>query len=175
MTDKKLSEFEKELRFRRNKLLINRFTRNFLAKNKVGIVHGTRATNTQLPKFLKRETRDWDIFVKNPKMRAEQLEKILDKRFRGDFFRIKKGTGSPGVKVWKVKSNVNDEGFVDFATPNRMIPTIHKRGVRFATLKDQKKKAQENIRKPELKFRRAKDRDLLRRIRKFEKIRGRKI
>ena len=169
MPKRKLSEFEKEERFRRNKLLVNRFTRSFLAKNKVGIVHGTRATNEQLPKNLQRKTLDWDVFVKKPKTRARQLEKVLDKKFRGDFFRIQKGTGSPGIKVWKVKSNVTDEGFVDFATPNRQIPTVHKRGVRFATLKDQQQKAQSNVKKPELDFRRAKDLDLLRRIRESKR------
>ena len=169
------SEAQKRKLFSRNKNIINRVVRNFLAKNKVGIVHGTRATNAQLPRFLKRETRDWDVFVKKPKLRAEMLERKLDKKFGGDFFRVKKGTGSPGVKVFKIKDNINDETFVDFATPNRRIPSIPKRGVQFATLRDQKRKAQENIRKPELEFRREKDLNLLNRIRKFEKLRGRKI
>lgn len=172
---RKLSEIQKRKLFKRNKKIINRVVRNFLAKNKVGIVHGTRATNAQLPRKLNRKTQDWDIFVKNPKLRAEMLERALDKKYRGDFFRTKKGTGSPGIKVWKVKDNINNESFVDFATPNRNIPSIPKRGVQFATLKDQQKKAQQNVKDPELKFRRAKDRDLLKRIKKFEKIRGRKI
>ncbi len=170
-----LTEAQKRKLFSRNKNVINRVVRNFLAKNKVGIVHGTRATNAQLPRALKRKTLDWDVFVKNPKTRARQLEKALDKKFGGDFFKIKKGTGSPGIKVWKIKDNINNEGFVDFATPNRKVSSIPKRGVQFATLKDQQKKAQQNVGKPELEFRRAKDRDLLNRIKRFEKIRGRKI
>ena len=165
---------EKKL-FNRNKNIINRVVRNFLAKNKVGIVHGTRATNAQLPRRLNRKTQDWDVFVKNPKLKAEMLEKALDKKFGGDFFRVKRGTGSPGIKVFKIKDNINNESFVDFATPNRDVPSIPKRGVQFATLKDQKIKAQSNVRKPELKFRRAKDRSLLNRIKKFEKLRGRRI
>ena len=171
----RFTEAEKRKLFDRNKNIINRVTRNFLAKNKVGIVHGTRATNAQLPKFLKRKTVDWDVFVKNPRLRAEMLERALDKKFRGNFFSVEKGAGSPGINVWKVKDNINDEGFVDFATSNRRVPSIPKRGVQFATLKDQMKKAQSNIRKPELKFRRAKDMNLLNRIKKFEKLRGRKI
>lgn len=163
--------------FDRNRNVINRFVRGFLAKKKVGIVHGTRATNAQLPRYLRRETTDWDVFVKKPKLRADQLEETLDKRFRGDVFDVKKGVGSPGVKVWKIKSKkyLGEEGFVDFATPNRMVPSIAKRGVRFATLADQKKIALQNLRKAETKFRREKDLNLLRRINKFEKSRGKKV
>ncbi len=160
------SEFEKRKLFNRNRNVVNRVVRGFLAKKKVGIVHGTRATNAQLPRDLQRKTLDWDVFVKKPKKRARQLEKALDKKFRGDFFGVKKGTGSPGIKVFKVKSNVTGEGFVDFATANRKIPSTTKRGVRFATLKDQLNKARENIKKPELKFRREKDLNLIRRVRK---------
>lgn len=162
----------KEKFFKRNKNLVNRFTRNFLAKNKVGIVHGTRATNAQLPSAVKRKTLDWDVFVKNPKKRARQLEKLLDRRFKGDFFRVSKGLGSPGTKVFKIRSNITDEGFVDFATTNRKVPSKFIRGVRFATLKDQEERARINIKKPELKFRRAKDLDLLRRIKLSKKFIG---
>ena len=155
--------------------LVNRFVRGHLAKKKVGIVHGTRATNAQLPSFLKRKTTDWDVFVKFPELRARQLENLLDKRFRGDFFKVKKGSGSPGIKVFKVKSTVTGEGLVDFATPNRQIPFVAKRGVKFATLADQKNIALQNLNKPSARFRRPKDLNLLRRIRIFEELRGRKI
>lgn len=155
----------KDMFFKRNRKIVNRVVRGFLAKNKVGIVHGTRATNAQLPKGLNRETLDWDVFVKNPKKRAIQLERLLDKKFGGDFFRVQRGIGSPGVRVQKIISNVTDEGFVDFATPNRKVDSVAKRGVRFATLEDQLKRARINIKKPELKFRRRKDLDLIKRVR----------
>ncbi len=160
------SEAEKRKLFNRNKNVINRVVRNFLSKNKTGIVHGTRSTNAQLPRDLNRETLDWDIFVKNPKKRAKQLERALDKKFRGDFFHVKKGIGSPGVKVWKVKDNFNDEGFVDFATTEERVPSIPKRGVRFAILKQQVAKAKRNVKNPELKFRRDKDQNLINRAKK---------
>jgi len=165
----------KEKFFKRNEKLVNRFVRGFLAKNKVGVVHGTRATNAQLPRFLKKDTRDWDVFVKKPKVRANQVERLLDKRFRGDFFVVKKGKGSPGVNVFKVNSTVTGENFVDLANFNRKVPSVSKRGVRFATLKDQVKVARKNVKNPELKFRREKDLSLIKRVRKFEKIRRKKI
>ncbi len=175
MTIKRLTPSEKERRFNRNKPVINRFVRKFLADKRTGIVHGTRATNAQLPSASKKVTKDWDVFVKRPELRARQLEARLDHRFRGDFFKVKRGKGSPGVKVWKVKSNVDDETVVDFATPNRRVPSISIRGVNFATVADQKARALRNVKRKDTIFRREKDLNLLKRIRKFEKVRGRKI
>jgi hypothetical protein len=171
---KKLTSIEKQQRMKGNKKVVNRVVRGWLAKNKVGIVHGSRATNVQLPKNLKRETIDWDVFVKNPRKRAMQLEKVLDKKFGGDFFHVKRGA-NVDLKVNKIISNVDYEGVVDFAISNREVPSIAKRGVRFATLKDQVARARETIKNPEAKFRIEKDLSLIRRVRKFEKRRGKKI
>lgn len=167
------SEIEKRKLFKRNRNVVNRVIRGFLAKRKVGVVHGTRATNAQLPKGLQRETLDWDVFVKKPKKRAMQLERALDKKFRGDFFEVKRGVGSPGIKVFKVKSTLTGEGFADFASTDNLPPSIAKRGVQFATLKQQVEKAKANVKNPSLKFRRAKDLDLIRRAMKANS--GRRI
>lgn len=171
----KLKGSEKRKFFKRNEKIVNRVVRGYLAKKKVGIVHGTRATNNQLPRFLKRETLDWDVFVKKPKVRARELEKALDKKYGGDYFYVARGKGSPGVKVYKIKGTTNDEGYVDFATPNKQVPSVPIRGVQFASLKDQKGRAVVNVKNPELKYRRAKDRNLLNRIKVYEKLRGKKI
>lgn len=172
---KPLTQQEKKRLFNRNKNVVNRFVRGFLSKNRVGIVHGRRATNVQLPIALRRKTKDWDVFVKNPLKRALQLERNLDRRFRGNFFRVQKGMGSPGIKVFKVKSNVDDSSVVDFANFNRVVPSVPLRGVRFATLVDQKKRAELVLREKTAPFRKEKDLDLLRRIKQFEKVRGKKI
>ncbi len=165
----------KESFFKLNRNIINRVVRGHLAKKRVGIVHGTRATNAQLPSFLRRETIDWDVFVNRPELRARLLEAKLDRKFGGDFFKTKRGKGSPGIKVFKVKSTITDETFVDFAKIRREVPFVTKRGVRFATLADQKRQALINVRIPKKKFRREKDLNLLRRIKRFEIIRGRKV
>lgn len=160
--------------FNRNKPLINRFVRGYLAKNKVGIVHGTKASNVQLPRYLERETRDWDVFVKKPKLRARQVERLLDKRFGGDYFKVKKGA-TVKLKVHKVVSNINDKGYVDFSIPDRTVPVTAKRGVKYATLKDQYLKAKSNVKDKEKEFRKEKDMDLIRRVKKFEKLRRKKV
>jgi len=171
---RKLSQIEKAQRMKNNKKVVNRVVRGWLAKNKVGIVHGTRATNAQLPRKLERKTIDWDVFVKNPKKRAMQLEKVLDKKFGGDLFHVKKGS-NVDLKVHKILSNIDYEGVVDFAISNREVPSVAKRGVRFATLKDQVRIAKETIQKPEARFRIEKDLSLIRRARKFENKRGRRL
>ncbi len=170
---KRFTPEERRKLFARNRNIVNRVVRGSIAKNRSGIVHGTRATNAQLPGFLNRKTRDWDVFVKRPELRARLLEQKLDKKFGGDFFKVVKGKGSPGVKVFKIRSTITDEGFVDFATIDRQVPFIAKRGVRFATLADQRNIARMNLRNPKKGFRRLKDLDLLIRINKFERLRDR--
>lgn len=158
---------------KRNKGVVNRVIRGRLAKTK-RVVHGGRAQNAQLPTILQRKTVDWDVFAKNPRKAAKEMEKALDKKFRADAFRVRAGK-TKSLGVMKVISNETGEGFVDFAIPDRVVPTIAKRGVRFATLKDQVARAKANLPDPERAFRRAKDLEFLRRIKQFEKIRGRKV
>ncbi len=163
----------KPISLRRNRGVIDRVVRGRLAKTK-RIMHGGRAQNEQLPKRLQRKTVDWDIFAKNPRKAARNMERALDKKFKGDAFRVKPGK-TKSLGVMKVVSNETGEGFVDYAKPDRMVQTVSKRGVRMASLKDQKTRATMNLKDPERAFRRAKDLEFLGRIKKFEKIRGKKI
>ncbi len=158
----------------RNKGVIERVIRNRLVKTK-RIIHGARAQNTQLPRILERKpTIDFDVFARNPALAAHGMERALDKKFRGDFFGVRRGL-SERVKVRKVFSKDTRETFVDFSVPDRVVPTKAIRGKRFATLKDQFEKAKSNLRDPSLKFRAGKDRSLIRRVREFERLRGRKL
>jgi hypothetical protein len=158
----------------RNKGVIDRVIRNRLVKTK-RIVHGARAQNVQLPRFLERRpTIDWDIFAKNPDLAAHGMERALDKKFRGDRFAIKEGV-TKRLKVRKVYSKDTGETFADFSVPDRVVPTKAIRGKRFATLKDQFEKAKKNLKDPTKVFRADKDRSLVRRVRQFEKLRGRKL
>ena len=158
----------------RNKNVINRVIRNRLAKTK-RVVHGARAQNIQLPRFLERRpTIDWDVFAKNPILAAHGMERALDKKFKGDFFGIKKGV-TERLRVRKVFSKDTGESFVDFSMPDRHVPTKAIRGKRFATLKDQVEKAKTNLKDPAKIFRAGKDRSLVRRVREFEKLRRKKL
>ncbi len=160
--------------FERNKGVINRVIRNKLAKTK-RVIHGARAQNIQLPRFLERKpTVDFDVFAKNPDLAAHGMERALDKKFRGDFFGVRKGI-TEKIKVRKVFAKSTGETFVDFSIPNRVVPTKDIRGKRFATLKDQFEKAKENLKDPTKIFRRDRDLSLVQRVIKFEELRGRKL
>jgi len=163
----------KRRKFERNQPAIRRTVISSLGR-KGGILHGARAQNAQLPRKLEKPTKDYDIFVRFPNKRARALEMKLDKLFRGDFFRVKKGK-SKIVPVSKVVSNVTDESIVDFARPNRKVETKVISGIRVATLRDQKQRAMKNLTDPNARFRRVKDREFLARVRQFERIRGRRI
>lgn len=163
----------KAVKFFRNRAAINRIVRNQLGRRQLTI-HGARAVNAQLPRFLNKPTQDYDVFTKTPQRSAVRLEKKLDRKFRGDFFRVIKGA-SKVVKVRKVVSNINQENIVDFAKPNRFVPTTNIQGLKFATLGDQKRAFIKNLTSPTAKFRREKDLEALRRIRLFEELRGRQV
>ena len=158
----------------RNKGVINRVIQKRLAKTK-RIVHGARASNAQLPRFLERKaTVDWDIFAKNPQKAAKNMEKALDKKFRKDMFAVKEGA-TKKLKVRKVFAKDTGETFADFSIPDRKVPWVAKRGKRFASLKDQVDKAKENLKDPEKEFRADRDRSLVRRVKRFEELRRRKL
>ncbi len=160
-------------KFNRNQPAIRRAVLSSIGR-KGGIIHGGKAQNAQLPRFLERKTKDYDIFVRFPNKRAKALEMKLDKLFRGNFFHVKKGK-SKILPVSKIKSNITDETIVDFARPNRKVPTKVISGIRVATLRDQKQRSLRNLTDPQARFRRDKDLDLLKRIKAFEKIRGRML
>lgn len=168
---KDFTDIEKEALFRRNKGVINRVVLNRLSKTK-RIVHGARSQNAQLPTILQRKaTVDWDVFAKNPRLAALMMERALDKKFRGDFFGVKEGK-TKALKVHKVFSKTSGESFVDFSIPDRKVPWVAKRGIRYASLEDQFTRAIQNLTKPSAKFRRAKDKDLIRRVKKFTRKRN---
>ncbi len=143
-------------------------------QRKGGIIFGSRASNAQLPRFLEKKPKDFDIFVNRPKRRAIEVETKLDKLFRADLFKVKRGQ-SKEVRTFKVKTIRGDDTVVDFTNPNRFIPSVAIQGRRFATLADEKRRAVRNLTKPSARFRRQKDLDLLKRIAEFERRTERKI
>ena len=95
---------DKHRKFELNQPAIRRTILSSVGR-KGGIIHGGKAQNAQLPRKLQRPTKDYDIFVRRPNIRAVALEMKLDKLFRGDFFRVKRGK-SKVIPVSKVISNV---------------------------------------------------------------------
>ena len=81
-------------------------------KKKKLILFGARSLNRQFPKFLDKQTKDYDIILteRNPRTVAKELEKKLDKKFKGNLYVTVKGK-APGV--FKVKRVLGKEGVID--------------------------------------------------------------
>ena len=141
-------------------------------RKKQHIVHGARALNEFFPPFLDRPTEDYDIFSSTPKRTAEKIEKRLDKRFGGDFFRTEPARFLGTVKV---KSNVTERTVADYTNPKREIFHTRRRGIKYANFKHFKRRIKESLKEPKNRFRHDKDRETLRRIKLTEKLRTQKI
>lgn len=130
------------------------------------IIYGARATNAQLPQHLKKHTEDFDIFVKDSKQEAKQIEKKLDKAYGGDLFRVEKAKHE---KTYKVKSNVTNRTVADYTSKGRK-PNVKKiLGTKYATLGSIKRTIGRTLRDEVQAFRHDKDRETLQRIKLHEK------
>ena len=140
-------------------------------RKKQHIVHGARALNEFFPPFLGRPTGDYDVFSSTPKRTAERIEKRLDKRFGGDFFRTEPAKFAGTVKI---KSNVTERTVADYTRPKREIQHTRRRGIKYANFKHFKRRIKESLADPKNRFRHDKDRETLRRIKLTEKLRTQK-
>lgn len=126
-------------------------------KKEKGIVFGARAVNRQVPKHLESPTEDFDVFIpkgKSPKKTAKRIERRLDKKFGGNFFKVEEGKFEG---LYKVKSRVSGKGLIDLNKQKQKVGVVKRKGVKFADLQFQKKKIKESLANPEAKFRRDKD------------------
>lgn len=141
-------------------------------KKKKHIVHGARALNVHLPSHLDRHTEDWDVFSKTPKKTAKKVERRLDKAFGGDYFYTEpaqhKGTH-------KIRSHVTKRTVADYTKPEKKVPYITKKGIRYTTLSYFKKHIKGTLRDPASRYRHDKDREVLQRIKIAQKRKGRKM
>lgn len=129
------------------------------------VIYGEQALRARFPKHLQRQTEDYDVFAEKARAEAREAERKLDKLMKFNAFKVKKAQ-HPGT--YKVVSNVSGIGYADFTKPDFKPPynTIKKR--RYITLEWIKNRIMQNLRNPEAKFRRLKDRDALNRIKIYE-------
>ena len=135
-----------------------------MAQEKGQVVHGTRALNEQVPTHIKRKTKDYDILTDNPKKSARELVKTLKRRLSRDFNVVRgshKGT-------FKVKQG--DETVVDYTQLKGKVKSKRILGVKYKDISTIKRGTQKLVKKKGTEFRREKDTDTLKRIRKVEKI-----
>jgi len=131
------------------------------------IVYGARATNKVFPEYLDKHTEDWDIATNDdPKQVANKIEKMLDKRYGGNYFYVEPAKHEG---TFKIKSKVTRSGVVDVSIIED--PISHERigGINYATLDNQVKNIEKSLSDPESKFRHDKDKETLQRIKIYER------
>jgi len=170
MTDT-YSEQELEKYYRKEPDATNKAILAFLrdSRNPHMIVFGTNALNAQLPDWLDKETKDWDIVsVGDSKKLADKLEGMLDRHYGGDFFSIEPAQ-HPGT--FRIRSKVTGVVVADVSLKDREIDFKRIKGVNYASLEWLEWEAERLIADPEAEFRRAKDKDNLQRIKVYKRYR----
>ena len=158
---------QQKITFYRKRKNIDSVVLREIKKRKL-VLFGARSLNRQLPKFLRKETKDYDVIVtdRDPKVVARQLEKKLDKKFKGNLFVVEKGKAEG---VFKVKRVLGKEGVIDVVKSEKKVPFVKRKGVRVSTLAFEQAKIRESLANPKAKFRHDKDRERRGRIRIFER------
>lgn len=128
------------------------------AQKKNQIIYGARATNRQLPTYLNKETKDYDILTKNPKKSANELAKEIEK------YTSKKAVVTKATHKGTYKVKVDNEPIVDYTQLKRRYPTKLVLANKYKSLSSIKKSLQKSVKKKSNEFRREKDLDTLNRI-----------
>jgi len=126
------------------------------------VVYGSRAVNAYLPTWLDKETEDWDVFTdEDAEGVATKLEKLLDKRYGGDFFIVE-----PAVHTgtFRVKSKVTGGVVADITLADKMVLSRRLHGVNYVPLEHLEEEAKRVLADPAAAYRHRKDRDTLQRI-----------
>ena len=132
------------------------------AQKKGQIVYGARALNRQLPTYLRKETKDYDILTKRPKKSAVELSKQLKRHTREEVTVVKakhKGT-------YKVK--IGGKTIVDYTQLRRLPKTKASWGNQLYDIKSIKRNLQRSLKQKKNEFRRLKDLDSFDRIKMSE-------
>jgi hypothetical protein len=129
------------------------------------IIHGMTAINKQLPSHLIRETKDIDVLTRNPKQRALEVTKELNRRYGREIFKVEQGKHKGTYKV------LDSEGktVADYTGKRGHKPnTINELGNKYIKISSAKTKINKILKDEANSFRFDKDRDTLRRIKEAE-------
>lgn len=133
-----------------------------VAQEKDQIIHGARASNQQLPSYLRKDTSDYDILTKKPKKVAKEVLERL-KRVTS-----KEVTLNKGVHKGTYKIKVNGESVIDYTQLKSKPKTKKILGNKYYDIKGIKKNIQKRLKDKTKEFRSEKDSDALRRIKLSE-------
>jgi len=157
------NNLRKKDNYYKKKALISPIINTFLKKSK-GILYGSTAVNFYTPPHLDAVAGDYDVYSQTPKKSARKLERKLDKKFKGNYFKVER---AKYPRTWKVRSNVTKKAIV----PETKIPhNITKSGIRYAKLSYLKKKYQAILKDKEEEYRWDKTKEALQRIKIYERL-----
>lgn len=159
---------KENISFYKNRKKVGEIIIDHVKKRKY-IVFGGRSLNAHFPRFLDKDTVDYDILIEKGKAKkvATRLEKKLDKRLGGDFYFVEPAK-KPGT--FRVKRRLGKEVIVDVSEAKGKVPSDKIKGVRYSKLSFEKQKVKESLADPASKFRHDKDRERLERINIFEAL-----
>jgi len=162
---KKNVSIKKTRRYHRNRREIPKIVRSRIDDHE--IVYGARALNKRFPHWLDKPTIDYDIYSPHPKCDARETERALDRKFGGDYFFVQPAC-HPGT--YRVRSHVDGEVYADYTKPEERIPFDTIDGVKYVRLGFVKRKTRDTLKDPDSSYRHDYDRDVLNRIRLYEKM-----
>ena len=128
------------------------------------IIYGARAINKQLPTYLEKQTKDYDILTNKPSRSARELVIELNRRVGREEFKSEKAIHKGTFKVKDSKG----ETIVDYTQLKGTPKTKKSWGNRFEDIKSIKKNIVKRINDPDKLFRKEKDEDSLSRIKLSE-------
>jgi hypothetical protein len=145
-----------------------------VARKRKQVIYGARSIQAQAGLFA-RNTKDYDIFDANPKKTAKLVQKLLDKNVGFDYYFSKeadhKGTWKVKGKGADLKANTkDDESIADYTKPEERISYVRIKGLRYRVLREELKRKVATVKDPEFEFRHKKDKDDIKRIKGYIKI-----
>lgn len=131
------------------------------AREDKDVVYGTQALNAQIPSYLRRQTKDWDIFTRGAKKEAKELETKLDSYYGGDYFYVKPAQHEG---TYKVESYVTGNEVADYTDKPKGIKSVKKNNIKYVPLSWIENSAKTTLKDKASVYRHEKDRDTLQRI-----------
>jgi hypothetical protein len=148
-------------------------------KNNNEVIFGRRAMNRQIHGFLGAPTVDYDIYSRNPRRSATMVKRKMNKEIGGGFkmFYTQKAIHPGTHRVMHIGSDFrrgteDDFAIVDFSPMPKRLKTIESKGLRFQRLDSIAAGKRKTLKDPFSKFRHAKDRMDLQRIKASQQLGG---
>ncbi len=160
------------------RLRANAMTRQIVlaqAKKNNSIIFGGQAIRKHIG-FFGRPTMDFDVLSTRPKRSARQLEKKLDKIAQQDVYFTKPALHPGTTKVMNKGRDMrqgtrDDIGIADYSKPRKGIKSKRINGVRYVNLSETIKDKRKAIADKQFAFRKEKDLEDIRRIKRFRRFR----